>query len=94
MQLQQNICMVLMIKGDVSCFKDRISLVYLFACVAAPAGNLWRVAVFWIDADHVGSPEDAAGKCHFPLDVPGKYYTCFKTNCHMPLLRWFSPFPF
>lgn len=44
-QLQENICTVLMIKGNVSCFKDRISLLYLFACIAAPAGNLWRVAV-------------------------------------------------
>lgn len=68
----QDICTVLLIKGDAGCFKDRISLVYLFACVAPPAENLWRVAVFWIDADHVGSPESAAGKCHFPLDVPGK----------------------
>lgn len=35
-----------MIKGDVTCFKDIISLVYLFVSVAAPASNLWRVAVF------------------------------------------------
>ena len=88
---KKHVCTVIMIKGDVTRFKDRISLVYLFACVAAAASNLWRAAVFfWIDADRVGSPESAAGKCHFPLDVPGKYYTCFKTNCHMPGSEMFS----
>lgn len=42
----KHVCTVIMIKGDVTCFKDRISLVCLFASVAAPASNLWRVAVF------------------------------------------------
>lgn len=45
-QKNMYLCTVIMIKGHVSCFKDRISLVYLFASVAAPASNLWRVAVF------------------------------------------------
>lgn len=74
-----------MIKGDVFAFKDTLSLVCLFASVAAPARILKRAGcVFWIDAVRGWSLECAAGKCHFPLDVRGNHYTCFKTSDHMP----------
>lgn len=41
----------------------------------------------WIDADRARSPESAAGKCHFPSDLPHK---CFKTSVHAPASEMFS----
>ncbi len=86
----KHVCRVIMIKGDVTCFKDRISLVYLFASVAAPASNLRRVAMFLDWCGPCTPPGERCRQVSLPIECSWKpLYTRFKTNCHMPGLRCF-----
>lgn len=58
--------------------KDVVSLVYLF-----PMSQLPLVSEEFSAFGTIHVPKClkvAAGKCHYPLDIPGKYFTCFKAK--------------